>query len=127
MAGLAIDQVSDPAIHGDARHRAIDLAFLARQTMGNKNLENEILQLFRMQLRKFEPDWAKAQSLPNVEITIHSMRSAALGVGAGAIAELSRTAELEIRENGGKIGEIYAQLAKAVRVALDYIDQILGE
>jgi HPt (histidine-containing phosphotransfer) domain-containing protein len=127
MAGLAIDQVSDPAINGDARHRAIDLAFLARQTMGNKNLENEILQLFRMQLRKFEPDWAKAQLLPNVEITIHSMRSAALGVGAGAIAELSRTAELEIRENGGKIGEIYAQLAKAVRVALDYIDQILGE
>jgi len=127
MAGLAIDQEPVSAIQDDARHRAIDLAFLARQTMGNKSLENDILQLYRTQLRKFEPDWAKAQSQPNLEITIHSMRSAALGVGAGTIAELSRTAELELRQNGAHIGDIYAQLARAVHVALDYIDQILGD
>lgn len=127
MAGLAIDRDGVGFSVEEGRPRAIDLAFLARQTMGNKNLENDILQLYRKQLRKFEPDWAKAKSLPNLEITIHGMRSAALGVGATSIAELSRSAEQELRQNGTQMGEIYAQLGDAVRVALEFIDQILGE
>ncbi len=79
MTELAIDHGTaiDSALRSPKR--AIDLAFLARQTMGNKNLESEILHLYRTQLRKFEPDWAKACLLPNLTIALHSMRSAALG------------------------------------------------
>ncbi|AVX04034.1 hypothetical protein MXMO3_01504 [Maritalea myrionectae] len=127
MAELAFDHgtLVDPM--AKSPRRAIDLAFLARQTMGNKNLESEILQLYRTQLRKFEPDWAKARLLPNLTIALHSMRSASLGVGAGAIAELSGAAEIDLREERGQIDKIYDQLAQSVAYTLQFIDDILGE
>lgn len=127
MAALAVDR--DGADHAvdEGRPRAIDLAFLARQTMGNKNLENDILQLYRRQLRNFEPDWAIAKDLPEFDVTLHGMRSAALGVGATSIAALSRALEIELSQNGAGGREIYVQLGEAVRAALAFIEQILGE
>ncbi|MCF4098852.1 hypothetical protein [Maritalea mediterranea] len=126
MGELATDPMVANIIRHNPHRRAIDLAFLARQTMGNKALESDILQLYRTQLRKFEPDWHKAKALPNLVINLHSMRSAALGVGAVSIAELSKAAEVDLRENGGHIADIYTQLAKTVAETLHFIDDILG-
>jgi hypothetical protein len=75
------------------RHRPVDLAHLARYTMGNTVLEAEVLELFRRQMRLYygrlrlagdDAAWREAASV---------MKASARGVGAWQILITVETAE----------------------------------
>ena len=72
--------------------RAIDLVHLEAQTMGDKALEAEVLQLFARQARLLLKALADDDGTTRAE-TAHRLKGAALAVGAFAVAESAAAIE----------------------------------
>ncbi|MEX0346505.1 MAG: Hpt domain-containing protein [Rhizobiaceae bacterium] len=77
-----------------SRSRPVDLVHLARQTMGDRTLEEEVLQLFMQQaavigdrIRKATPDERKRLA--------HGLKGSARGIGAFSVAECAYAIELD--------------------------------
>ncbi|KQV34251.1 MULTISPECIES: Hpt domain-containing protein [unclassified Rhizobium] len=91
--------------------RAIDLVHLEAQTMGDKALEAEVLQLFARQARQLlktlidDADAARAE-------TAHRLKGAALAVGAFAVAENAAAIE-KAPANPAYIGALSAAVLDA--------------
>ena len=71
---------------GSALHRPIDLAHLSRQTMGDRELEREVLQLFVQQALTVRDQIVNA-NLKERLFLAHGLRGSARGIGAFGIAE----------------------------------------
>ena len=116
----------------------LDLVHLARQCLGDHELESELLALFRLQAPALTAQLADSSHL-SLELKAkiaHKLRGSALSVGAGRVAlAASRIEELasagNLRPQGDPdrrqdvAGEIAALLA-AVTEAVVEIDRILG-
>ena len=73
--------------------RPVDLVHLARQTLGDRSLEREILQLF---LRQSEICLARLRGAADQAVwtaTVHSIKGSARGIGAWRVARAAETAE----------------------------------
>ncbi|TBN55301.1 Hpt domain-containing protein [Hansschlegelia quercus] len=104
---------------------AIDVVHLNRQTMGDRNLEHEVLELFRRQARvllfRFE-----ALTSPSERADVaHTLKGSARGVGANRVAfaadELERSAK-----SGEPTGRALAELAEAVAEVTSAIELRFG-
>ena len=95
--------------------RPIDLVHLARQTMGDKTLEIEVLQMFARQARACLQDMASGETI-RVGAAAHRLKGAASSVGAFRV---SQTAEA-VEKNGGDAGSM-AALGAAVIDAENFI------
>ncbi|QSW93540.1 Hpt domain-containing protein [Rhizobium lentis] len=95
--------------------RPIDLVHLAKQTMGDKTLEIEVLQMFARQARACLQDIASGESV-RVGAAAHRLKGAASSVGAFRV---SQTAEV-VEETGGDAGAM-AALGAAVLDAENFI------
>lgn len=104
---------------------AIDVVHLNRQTMGDRGLEHEVLELFRRQARvllfRFE-----ALTSPSERADVaHTLKGSARGVGANRVAfaadELERAAK-----SGEPTGRALAELAEAVAEATSAIELRFG-
>lgn len=72
-----------------ARRMIIDHDFLDRQTFGEKALKNEILHLFRVQLRDLSMKLATAQTAEDWHFVAHTLKGASASVGAMEINKLA--------------------------------------
>lgn len=76
--------------------KAIDLQHLSAQTMGDKALEIEVLQLFARQtrqlLKNLSDDAGKRSEIA------HRLKGAALGIGAFAVADAAAAVENDANE-----------------------------
>ena len=81
-------------VSSTVRSRPIDLAHLTRQTMGDRDLEQEILNLFIQQAQSIGEKLAKADAEARAQLA-HTLRGAAGGVGAFAIADCAAEIEKE--------------------------------
>lgn len=70
----------------------IDLVFLARQTFGNRAVEQEVLRLFRDQAPRLAAA-ARAAAGSERSRLAHRLVGAARAIGAGAVAEAARGVE----------------------------------
>jgi HPt (histidine-containing phosphotransfer) domain-containing protein len=104
---------------------AIDVVHLNRQTMGDRSLEHEVLELFRRQARvllfRFE-----ALTSPSERADVaHTLKGSARGVGANRVAfaadELERSAK-----SGEPTGRALAELAEAVAEVTSAIELRFG-
>jgi HPt (histidine-containing phosphotransfer) domain-containing protein len=68
-----------------SKSRPIDLVHLATQTMGDKLLEIEVLQMFARQARQLMKELSSADADTTVS-TAHRLKGAALAVGAFGVA-----------------------------------------
>lgn len=75
-----------------AKGRPIDLAHLSRQTMGDKALELEVLQMFARQARESMKELAGAAEDARAAL-VHRLKGSARSVGAGALAEAAEALE----------------------------------
>lgn len=94
MAALKI-AFEAPDNFGGARpstSRPIDLVHLATQTMGDKRLELEVLQMFARQTRQLMKELS-SDSADTRLATAHRLRGAALAIGAFAVAETAAAVE----------------------------------
>lgn len=103
-------------------HRTIDLVHLARQTCGDRDLEREVLGLFREQCLKLLAIVAREGRKSEGLRSIHTLKGAARGIGAVGVAECADAVE------AGRIewGEGIRRLEHAVGEAQQTIDRLLA-
>lgn len=89
---IAFEAPDMGAITTPSRERPIDLVHLATQTMGNKDLETEILHLFSRQANQSMIEISNCDG-EDRSAAAHRLASAALGVGAFEIAECAKRIE----------------------------------
>ncbi len=77
-----------------SRSRPIDLVHLARQTLGDRMLEQEVLRLFLSQLRTLSDQLGKAAPGERKRLA-HSLKGSARSVGAFAIADCAERIEAQ--------------------------------
>ncbi|WP_275782875.1 Hpt domain-containing protein [Pararhizobium gei] len=96
MAALKIAFEAPENFHGPrpSTSRPIDLVHLAVQTMGDKLLEIEVLQLFGRQARQIMKELSSGETLPMVAAA-HRLKGAALAIGAFDVAEAARLVEAD--------------------------------
>ena len=82
---------------GSTRHRPVDLAHLARQTMGDRDLEREVLELFTQQAVSVRDRITRANTNELLLLAL-GLKGSARSVGALAIAECAVDLENEPRE-----------------------------
>lgn len=75
-----------------SKSRPIDLVHLANQTMGDKMVEIEVLQMFARQSRQLMKDLS-ADSHETRMAAAHRLKGAALAVGAFGVAESASAVE----------------------------------
>lgn len=83
--------------------RVLDLAHLARYTIGNRELEEELLRLFRSQLRTQAEAIAAARDAETWRFATHTLKGVARSIGARAIAATAE--QLEQLGLAGDLGQ----------------------
>ena len=124
MAQRAFAEMVDPAGQTRSR-RPIDLVHLAKQCLGDENLEREILRLFDTSLVTYLERLRLASSFDDLAINLHSIKGAAAGVGAWTIADLAKAMEQEMRDGRPLTAEKIDDLGMAIEEARSFISQIL--
>ncbi len=89
--------VETPSQDGAVR-RPIDMDHLSRQTLGDPGLELEVLRMFDEMSRVYYERLETSTTVDDLLRNLHTLKGAAAGVGAFALAELARVAETELRE-----------------------------
>ncbi|HYC24864.1 MAG TPA: Hpt domain-containing protein [Roseiarcus sp.] len=113
----------------DARAPAIDLVHLARQSLGDQELELELLEMFERQSARIITQLTGAAANPKtVSELAHSLKGSALAVGARRVAE--KAALLEALWVGPAPGagaaEALGELASAVEEARGAIRKLIA-
>lgn len=102
----------------------LDLDHLARMTLGNAELEREVLALFSEQSRRLVSTIA---ALPaDASSLAHTLKGSARGIGAFAVAEAAARLEAAIR-TGENRPQALAGLEDAVADACQAIEEILSQ
>ncbi len=101
--------------------RPIDMEHLSRQTLGDPGLEEEVLRLFDQMSHTYYARLEVSTTVDELLRNLHTLKGAAAGVGAFALAELARVAEQELREGGPVNPERIDDLALAVQEVSAFI------
>lgn len=125
MAMSAAAKKSDQAQHLRAM-RPIDLVHLAKQCLGDENLELEILRLFDTTVKTYFGRLELATSYDDLAMNLHSIKGAAGGVGAWTIADLAKAAEVEMNAGRPLTPERIADLGIAVEEVRSFIARMLS-
>ncbi|MXN63689.1 Hpt domain-containing protein [Stappia sp. GBMRC 2046] len=103
---------------------AIDLAHLARHTLGNRSLEREVLRLFVTQAEMVLARLEDTQHAMVIREQAHTIKGSARGIGAWKVA-LAAEALQDDTASGTESALIV--LRKAIEEANAFIADLLGE
>ena len=106
--------------------RPVDLVHLAKQCLGDENLEREVLRLFDTTLETYLSRLRLAQAADELLLTVHSIRGAAAGVGAWAVAEQARAMEFDVRDGRPLKPEQIEDLSMVIEEVRDFIRRMLA-
>jgi HPt (histidine-containing phosphotransfer) domain-containing protein len=115
------DWVVSPPLAPDGP--AIDLDHLARMTLGERELEREVLTLFAQQSTDL---LARLEKLPREGASLaHTLKGSARAIGAFAVAETADNLEQRLRQGLPVTAEVTA-LQQAVEAALAAVAERLA-
>jgi HPt (histidine-containing phosphotransfer) domain-containing protein len=100
----------------------IDLAHLARMTLGDAGLEREVLAMFSAQAVRLIGSLAALPS--DAGALAHTLKGSARAIGAFRVAESAESLEAALA-NGDDVHEALAELKEAIVQARTAIDAIL--
>lgn len=106
--------------------RPIDLVHLAKQCLGDENLELEILRLFDKTLATYFGRLKLATSFDELSTNLHAIKGASAGVGATGVAELAKAMEDELRATRPISPERIDDLGVAVEEVHGFIARMLA-
>lgn len=106
--------------------RPIDLVHLAKQCLGDENLELEILRLFDTSVQTYFTRLQMAASFDDLALNLHSIKGASSGVGAWTIADLAKACEVELQAGRPLTAERIADLGIAVEEVRSFITRMLS-
>ncbi|MEO1065753.1 MAG: Hpt domain-containing protein [Pseudomonadota bacterium] len=124
MATAALPVQNRTDILGDVDHRPIDLVHLAKQTLGNRSLENEVLRLFLTQSDIYLDRVHNACSREDRFAAVHTIKGSARNIGAWDVADAAETLEKAAADNCG--GEVKGLETALVETRM-FIRSILDE
>lgn len=105
--------------------RPIDLVHLAKQCLGDENLEFEILRMFDTTLGTYLSRLKLASTFDELALNLHAIKGAASGVGAFAVADIACGLEGELRGGRPLQGERIDDLGLAVEEVRSFIAEML--
>ena len=97
VQNIAVKRAAGTARPQVNRHRPIDMAHLARQTLGDQGLGHEVLRLFDQMASTYLGRLRTSTDAEQQLRHLHALKGAAVGVGAVRIADLARAAEVDLR------------------------------
>lgn len=106
--------------------RPIDLVHLAKQCLGDENLELEILRLFDTTVATYFGRLQQAEMFDDLAINLHSIKGAASGVGAWTIADAAKACEVELQAGRPLTTEHIADLGMAIEEVRSFIARMLS-
>jgi len=129
----AMRATPDSESHHDATSatdRPVDLVHLARYTMGNRDLEHEVLSLFAKQSVIYLERLRKAADQGTWKEAAHTLKGSARGIGAWQVADIVAAVEdMNCAGKGnGKTGnenELLQELSRSVEDANAFIEGLL--
>ncbi|MEQ9179152.1 MAG: Hpt domain-containing protein [Nitratireductor sp.] len=101
-----------------SRRRPIDLVHLARQTMGDRALEQEVLSMFVQQAQSVRDQIGRSDAAQR-RVLAHGLKGSARGVGAFIVAELADALETDPDDKRAVDG-----LSKAIEDVRDFVAAI---
>ena len=103
---------------GTRRSRPVDLSHLSLQTMGDRDLEREVLGMFVEQVQTVRRQMANADAKERLFLA-HSLKGSARGIGAFPIAECAEAVEAQPSD-----ALTLKRLSKLIDEACDFIASI---
>jgi HPt (histidine-containing phosphotransfer) domain-containing protein len=103
----------------------IDLEHLSRQSMGDPGLEEEVLRLYADMSLVYLARIEASTSQPDLVESLHTLKSAASGIGAFGVGNLAGNAIDALRQGQPVDPERIEDIAIAVTECADYIDRLL--
>lgn len=107
--------------------RPIDRAHLAKQCLGDPNLELEILRLFDTTIKTYYERLRLAADYDGMAMNLHAIKGASAGVGAFEVTELARQLERDLQGMRPLTTEQLDDLGMAVEEVRATIADILSE
>jgi len=108
-----------------SERRPIDLVHLAKQSLGDPGLEEEILRMFDQVAQIYVQRIGESRVCEEVLADLHALKGASMGVGAAGIAAMAKAGEDEAKKNGSLSAETLSDLEIAVEEARAFIAQLL--
>jgi HPt (histidine-containing phosphotransfer) domain-containing protein len=105
--------------------RPVDMGHLGRQTLGDWSLAIEVLRLYEEMQRTYFDRLETSTNRNDLMVNLHSLKAAADGVGAFALAQLARTAEDELKAGEPVDPERIADIELAVEEVSTFIEHLL--
>ena len=102
--------------------RPVDLVHLARHTLGNRDLEREVLQIFVRQSVLYLDRIRGAKTGTERQMAAHTIKGSARGIGAWEVADLAEKLESSAPGSG-----TVASLDSAVEKTNRFISSLLGD
>ena len=109
------------------RRHPVDMVHLAKQTLGDSGLEAEILLMFSEIVKGYMGKLKKGGTEGEIIHHLHTIKGAAMGVGASSIAVLAKATEAEFRETRILREESVDDLAMAVEEASVFIAGLISD
>jgi len=106
--------------------RPVDLVHLAKQCLGDEMLELEVLRLFDSTLKSYYDRLQLAQTFDELAMTLHSIKGAAAGVGAWAIADFVKVMEHDMRSGRPLTQERIADLGLVIEDVRNFIARMVA-
>lgn len=126
VQGVAVKRAAGAARPGQDGHRPIDMVHLAKQTLGDQGLEQEVLRLFDQMARTYLERLRSSADVEQMLRHLHTLKGAAAGVGAARIAELARAAEADLKAGLPVCPERIDDIGMAVEECSAFIDELLA-
>lgn len=121
------DPAPESAPESGAGPEVLDLGHLARYTMGNRELEQELLRLFRAQIRAQVTAVEQARDAQDWRFATHTLKGVARSIGAREIADTAEKLEqLGFDGDADACGRLMVALADQVAACEREIERIVG-
>ncbi len=107
--------------------RPIDVLHLARQCLGDENLEREVLALFDTTIATYLARLLASETADDLGFHLHAIRSAATGIGAWGVVDQAASAQAQLDANRPLTTEMLADIGHAVEEVRGYIAEALAD
>jgi len=73
--------------------KPVDLVHLSRLTMGDRNLELDLLKMFSAQINQYQESLKACNDAVQTKRAVHTIKGAARSIGAMRLSEIAESAE----------------------------------
>lgn len=121
VKSTALDAGQD-APRKDRAHGPIDMEHLGRQALGDPGLQDEVLRLYATMSQVYMGRIEDSTSIPMLLEHLHTLKSAAAGIGAWGVRDLAKRTEDELRSGQPANPERIEDIAIAVAECVAFIE-----